>query len=133
MKNKYITAYQRQREMKASEFVESMALAYGIEEITTLRQLKNGTRAFVTPEGIRFQSYESGYVRIHNKCNRIYQINPAYDQEYRVIHFDDRTGGLKITTRTQRARALIYDPVNRLMYITNYYLRNYKYKTKRNG
>ena len=128
MKNTYITTWQMERELKANAFAESIALIHGIEEITTRRQFSNGTRAFVTPEGIRFQSYESGYVRIHNECNRIYQINPTYNQEYRSIHFDDRAGGLKTTIRTQKARALIFDPVNRLMYIVNYYLRNYKYK-----
>ena len=133
MKNTYITTWQMEREIKTNEFIESMALMHGIEEITTRRQFNNGTRAFITKEGIRFQSYESGYVRIHNKCSRIYQINPTYEQEYRVVHFDDKPGGLKITKGTQRARALIFDPVNRLMYITNYYLRNYKYKTKKNG
>ena len=128
MKNKHITTWQMERQLKADEFIESMALIHGIEEVTTRRQFYNGTRAFVTPEGIRFQSYESGYVRIQNESYRIYQINPTYNQEYRSVHFDDKSGSLKINIRTQKARALIFDPVNRLMYILNYYLRNYKYK-----
>ena len=55
---------------------------HSLKEITTKRQLKNGTRMFLCPRtNVKYGSYSSGYVRriypgnIHKEM--MYQLNPV--------------------------------------------------------
>ena len=97
----------------------------GIKDVTTKRQLKNGTQVFELPikqmynnlvaKPLRFATYESGYVRNvseHNSSS--YQINktkkrPA-DNDY---HFESIE------------RILIPKWEERLIYLTKFIIKNY--------
>ena len=70
--------------------------------------------------------FESGYVRRQNgTTDRAYQINPQYKQQTRVVHMD-ASGKIKVKEFTSNARALIHNPLTRMVYMLNYYLKNYK-------
>jgi hypothetical protein len=120
-----MTRYQLEQLKLENQFVTRMLLDHGIIEITTKRQAKNGTRAFRMPTGQILASYKSGYVRRCDRSDRVYQLNPQYQQNQRFVWMKDN-GDLYTKEDTYTARALIYSPIARLKFITNYYLKNFK-------
>ena len=143
-----MTNYQIEQFMLEEQFVKRLLIDYGIREVTTQRQAKNGTREFEFPvpaytkqrlkwfeekrgstwwkdlPRLRIACFKSGYVRKQNGCDRAYQLNPAYEQNYRCVW--QRNGGeLYISKGMARARALIHSPITRLNFMLNYYLKNY--------
>ena len=141
-----MTNYQKEQFLLEEQFVKCLLIDYGIREVTTQRQAKNGTREFEFPvpaytkqrlewykrkkyqfkdlPRLRIACFKSGYVRKQNGCDRAYQLNPAYEQNYRCVW--QRNGGeLYISKGMSRARALIHSPITRLNFMLNYYLKNY--------
>jgi len=143
-----MTNYQKEQFLLEEQFVKRLLIDYGIREVTTQRQAKNGTREFEFPvpaytkqrlkwfeekrgstwwkdlPRLRIACFKSGYVRKQNGCDRAYQLNPAYEQNYRCVW--QRNGGeLYISKGMARARALIHSPITRLNFMLNYYLKNY--------
>ncbi len=144
-----MTEYGKKLLQQENDFVKSMLVDYGIREVTTLRQAKNGTREFEFPvpsfsrqrlkyytkhsnpsckvkdlPRLRIASFKSGYVRKQNGAMRAYQLNPVYEQNYRCVWQRDN-GDLYTSTGVNRARALIHSPIVRLNYILKFYLKNY--------
>ena len=141
-----MTEYGRQLLEKENNFVKNMLVEYGIREVTTAKQAKNGTREFEFPvpcyskqrlkwykrkkyelkdlPRLRIASFKSGYVRKQNGADRAYQINPVYMQNYQCVWQRDN-GDLYVSTGVNRARALIHSPIVRLNYIMKFYLKNY--------
>ena len=141
-----MTNYQKEQFMLEEQFVKRMLIDYGIREVTTQRQAKNGTREFEFPvpaytkerlkwyksknysikdlSRLRIASFKSGYVRKQNGQCRAYQINPTYQQNNRWVWMRDN-GELYTTEHINTARALIYSPIVRLNFILKYYLKNY--------
>lgn len=141
-----MTNYQRQQLELENDFVKSMLVDYGIREVTTAKQAKNGTREFEFPvpcyskprlkwfkrkkydlkdlPRLRIASFKSGYVRKQNGAYTAYQINPVYMQNYQCVWQRDN-GDLYVSNGVNRARALIYSPIVRLNYILKFYLKNY--------
>lgn len=141
-----MTEYGRQLLEKENDFVRTMLVDYGIREVTTDKQAKNGTREFEFPvpcyskprlkwfkkkkydlkdlPRLRIASFKSGYVRKQNGAMRAYQLNPTYEQNYRCV-WQRNNGDLYISTGVNRARALIHSPIVRLNYILQFYLKNY--------
>ena len=141
-----MTNYQIQQLELESEFVKKMLFEYGIREVTTQRQAKNGTREFEFPvpaytkerlkwyrsqnysikdlSRLRIACFKSGYVRKQNGQCRAYQLNPVYEQNYRCVWQRDN-GELYVSSGVNKARALIYSPITRLNFMLNYYLKNY--------
>jgi hypothetical protein len=141
-----MTNYQKEQFMLEEQFVKRMLIDYGIREVTTQRQAKNGTREFEFPvpaytkerlkwyksknysikdlSRLRIASFKSGYVRKQNGQCRAYQINPTYNQNNRWVWMRDN-GELYTTEHINKARALIYSPLVRLNFILKYYLKNY--------
>lgn len=141
-----MTNYQRQQLELENSFVKTMLVDYGIREVTTAKQAKNGTREFEFPvpcyskprlkwfkrkkydlkdlPRLRIASFKSGYVRKQNGADRAYQINPVYMQNYQYVWQRDN-GELYTSTGVSHARALIYSPIVRLNYILKFYLKNY--------
>lgn len=141
-----MTEYGRKLLEKENEFVKGMLVEYGIREVTTPIQAKNGTREFEFPvpaytkerlkwfkrrkydlkdlPRLRIASFKSGYVRKQNGACRAYQINPVYMQNYQCVWQRDN-GELYTSTGVNHARALIYSPIVRLNYILKFYLKNY--------
>ncbi len=141
-----MTEYGRKLLEQENEFVKGMLVEYGIREVTTSRQAKNGTREFEFPvpcytqqrlkwykrkkyeikdlPRLRIASFKSGYVRKQNGACRAYQINPVYMQNYQCVWQRDN-GELYTSTGVNHARALIHSPIVRLNYILKFYLKNY--------
>ena len=115
----------------------------GIEDITTKRQAKNGTRVWKLPiknewdkTYIEVASFKTGYVRNQNSGHSNYQLNKRCESEpqyYEILEWDSkadmnckRTGKYrKFTTRTCK---LIPNEVDRLEYLISYCLKNYYIK-----
>ena len=103
-----------------------------IQEVTTKRQKKNGTREFELPiktewskRKIRVASFASGYVRCQlSDAYCSYQLNKRCESE---PEYYEAGNGLyrKFTTRTCK---LIPDEQDRLEYLISYCLKNYYIK-----
>jgi len=96
----------------------------GIQEVTTKRQKKNGTREFELPikdswtkKKIRVASFASGYVRNQNSASSNYQLNKTkknFEKEW--------SNGYKYYSTE---RILIPNEQDRLEYLISYCLKNY--------
>ena len=141
-----MTNYQLEQFWLEEKFVKRMLTDYGIREVTTKTQAKNGTREFEFPvpcyskqrlewfkrkkynlkelPRLRIASFKSGYVRKQNGAYKPYQINPVYMQNTKSV-WQRNNGELYTSTGVTHARALIYSPLTRLNFILKYYLKNY--------
>ena len=118
-----MTNYQLEQFWLEEKFVKRMLTDYGIKEITTQRQAKNGTRQFKMPTGQEIASYQSGMVRRCDSSDRIWQLNPKYKTKKRWVFLTDN--GLETKEYDTWARAIIYSELARLNFILKYYLKNY--------
>ena len=141
-----MTNYQKEQFMLEEQFVKRLLIDYGIREVTTQRQAKNGTREFEFPvpaytkerlkwyksknynikdlSRLRIACFKSGYVRKQNGQCRAYQLNPTYEQNYRCV-WQRQNGELYTSRGMTKAQALIYSPITRLNFMLKYYLKNY--------
>ena len=141
-----MTEYGRKLLEQENDLVKTMLVYYGIREVTTDKQAKNGTREFEFPvpcyskqrlkwfkrkkydlkdlPRLRIASFKSGYVRKQNGAWTAYQLNPVYMQNYQYVWQRDN-GQLYTSNGVNHARALIVSPIVRLNYILQFYLRNY--------
>ena len=127
--------WQQERQMLEDSYARRLLVEYNIKEITTQRQAKNGTREFEFPcpsrpgwkksERLRLATFKSGYVRKQNGCHSAYQINPQYTQKQQWVSLNS-DGLIEIHKGEGKARALIHNPVTRMVYMLNYYLKNWK-------
>ena len=104
----------------------------GIEDVTSKRQAKNGTRVWKLPikntwkDGklIEIASFKTGYVRNNNSASSNYQLNKRCENEaeyFKLPNGDYR----KFTTR---GCVLIPKEIDRLEYLISYCLKNYYIK-----
>ena len=71
---------------------EKAMLALGCKDVTTDRQIANGTTAYKLPTGQVVSEHKSGYIRRY-MCREdkptgmsfCYQLNPTYDVPYKAI------------------------------------------------
>ena len=141
-----MTRWQQEQFMLEEQFVKRLLIDYGIREVTTQRQAKNGTREFEFPvpcytkerlkwyknknynikdlSRLRIACFKSGYVRKQNGAMRAYQLNPTYEQNYRCV-WQRQNGEIYVSKGINKARALIHSPITRLNFMLNYYLKNY--------
>ena len=108
-------------------FAKSLEIVYNIKEVTTARQRSNGTRSFLMPTGQRIACYKSGYVRKVSPTSRWYQLNKKYLKETRWTVMDNN-GDLRTRRSMCWERELILNPLARMKYMLEFYLRNYKKK-----
>jgi len=132
--------WKQQKQALEDAYVRRLLVDYGIQEVTTQRQAKNGTREFEFPVSarkyyinneycysktkLRLAVYKSGYVRNCNSCSSNYQINRQYKQEQRQMYLID--GKLEVKKYFGMARTKIWSGLARLNYMLEYYLKNYK-------
>jgi len=108
----------------------------GWKDITTNRQIKNGTRIYRLPikqygEYIEVGSFESGYVRRMNGCYTPYQLNKCepnveYYKDYKWCETRDEqyfTG--KYNRYVGKRRIKLNSTRKRLQYLITYCLKNY--------
>ena len=116
--------------------IEKTLQLLDIQEVTTSRQKKNGTRIFKLPikmygKYIKVGSFKSGYVRrlecIGYRSESSYQLNKRCESEpdYYKIDKNGETLYRKFTTRTCK---LIPNEQERLEYLIGYCLKNYYIK-----
>ncbi len=105
----------------------------GIQDVTTKRQKKNGTREFKLPvkdqygNEIHVASFASGYVR-RTKAGGYcpsWQLNKTKKQKRYVEMTDYDTGRPVIRTFKDIVRVLIKDEQERLEYLISFCLKNY--------
>ena len=115
--------------------IEDKLQLLDIQEVTTSRQKKNGTRIFKLPikdlycrdgSAIHVGSFESGYIRRVKSggyCDS-WQLNKRVESEpdYYKVERNGETLYKKFTTKTCE---LILDEVDRLDYLISYCLKNY--------
>jgi len=141
-----MTNYQLEQKYLEADFVYNMLSKYGIKEVTTQRQAKNGTREFEFPvpcytkqrlewfkskkynlndlPRLRIAVFKSGYVRKQNGAYKPYQLNPQYKQNQKWV-WQREDGEIYVQNSIGYARALIWSPITRLNYMLKYYLKNY--------
>ena len=142
------TKYRQEIEALENAYARRLLIEYGIQEVTTQRQAKNGTREFLFPVStyantneyykkwlkskgmtlkdtprLRIACFKSGYVRKQNGTYSPYQLNKTYNQNRRHTYLTK--DGLVTNEYTTKARALIYSQLARLNYMLEYYLKNY--------
>jgi len=110
----------------------------GIEDVTSKRQAKNGTRVWRLPiknnhkptSFIEVASFKTGYVRNQNSGYSNYQLNkrcqnePHYYPEQKYIDGEHRKTGKYLKYET-RGCILIPIEIDRLEYLISYCLKNY--------
>ena len=111
----------------------------GWKDISTRRQMNNGTRIFELPilkygSKIQVGSFQSGYVRRMNGCYTPYQLNKCenYDHFYKEFktHYNKdgdyhQTPTGKYNKHVCRRRILIDNEYDRINYLITYCLKNY--------
>jgi len=104
-----------------------------IQEVTTKKQDKNGTREFKLPVkcqyggAIHVASFASGYVR-RTKAGGYcpsWQLNKTYKEKEYININDHETGRPVIRTFNTIKRKLILDEQDRLEYLISFCLKNY--------
>ena len=139
--------WKQEQEALENAFARRLLIEYGIKEVTTQRQAKNGTREFEFPvparkrwpllttrklrssdKRLRLACFTTGYVRNQNSCYSNYQLNPTYKRKKKWVFLSDN--GTVTKTYTTISRAKIWSGLARLNYMLEFYLRNYKTNTK---
>ena len=117
----------------------------GIEDITTKRQAKNGTRVWKLPiknewngSFIEVASFKTGYVRNQNSGHSNYQLNKRCEGEpeyFPIWEWKDLGDGEETHVKTDKYRKfttrickLIPIEIDRLEYLISYCLKNYYIK-----
>lgn len=114
---------------ESNEIAEQLYSFYGVKEITSKAQFKNGTRMFETPNGEWFGVYQSGMVRriVKNRRGKTiscYQLNKQYKVSNRSTYLgDDKV--LYTLQYTNVSRALIHGEEARMIYLRNFLVKNY--------
>jgi hypothetical protein len=131
--------WRQERQALEDAYARRLLIEYGIQEVTTQRQAKNGTREFEFPvpawhykqngkliasdRRLRLACFKTGYVRNQNSCSSNYQLNKQYKQNVRWTMLD---GDKLYTHKTVMiARERIYSGIARLNYMLEFYKRNY--------
>jgi len=124
--------------LRESKIIEQMELL-GIKDITTNRQVKNGTVIWQLPikmygKYIKVGSFKSGYVRRMNGGYTPYQLNKCepvdhYYKDYKWCETrDERYFTGKYNKFVGKSRVLILNEIDRLEYLISYCLKNYYIK-----
>ena len=139
-----MNVYRQERLALENAYAFRLLLDYNIKEVTTQRQAKNGTREFEFPvscfskqlikynkgkcklpkDRLRMAIFKSGYVRKQNGGWSPYQINKVYKQNMQWMYIKD--GKLYTSKWISQARELIGSQMARMVYMLEFYLKNYK-------
>jgi len=122
--------WKQEREALENAYARALLIEYGIKEVTSQRQAKNGTREFEFPvktkyskKPLRLACFKSGYVRKQNDTYSPYQLNKTYKREYRVMLLID--GKLQVRKSTEISRVKIWSMIAMMNYMLEYYKRNW--------
>ena len=106
---------------------EKAMLALGCKDVTTDRQIANGTTAYKLPTGQVVSEHKSGYVRRYmyredkpTGMSLCYQLNPTYDIPHKSIsrsgqkHETTNKARMRIWSRKARLKALFLYTIKKL-------------------
>tara|TARA_R100000655_G_scaffold17189_1_gene36901 strand:+ start:258 stop:641 length:384 start_codon:yes stop_codon:yes gene_type:complete len=122
--------WRQEKQALEDAYARRLLIEYNIQEVTTQRQAKNGTREFEFPvktkyskKLLRLACFKSGYVRKQNDTYSPYQLNKQYKQEQRQMLLID--GKLQVRTYMAIARVPIWGMLGMMNYMLEYYKRNW--------
>ena len=122
--------WKQEREALENAYARALLIEYGIKEVTSQRQAKNGTREFEFPvktkyskKPLRLACFKSGYVRKQNDTYSPYQLNKTYKRERRQMLLID--GKLQVRKSTEISRVKIWGMIAMMNYMLEFYKRNY--------
>ena len=124
MTNQY--TWRQERQMLEDSYARRLLVEYNIKEVTTQRQAKNGTREFEFPvpcyskqrlEWFKYKKYNL------KDLPRLRLAQYKQNQRYVWLNSDNE---VTVKEFVGNARALIHNPLTRMVYMLNYYLKNYK-------
>jgi len=107
---------------------EKAMLALGCKDVTTDRQIANGTTAYKLPTGQVVSEHKTGYIRRNlykedKTCRGMcYQLNPTYDIPYKAIGQNGKQyestskARMRIWSRKSRLKALFLYTTKKLNY-----------------
>lgn len=118
--------WEQRQQLQVNAYIDKLTTDYAIHEVTTDRQLKNGTRMFEYGNEI-FATYRSGMVRKIIRTQRLklyscYQLNLTRQRETDYMWLEE--DGLTVRTYKGTVRVPIKQELARLVYLENYLIKN---------
>ena len=118
--------WEQRQQLQVNAYIDKLTTDYAIHEVTTDRQLKNGTRMFKYGDEI-FATYRSGMVRKIIRTPRLklyscYQLNLTRQRETDYMWLEE--DGLTVRTYKGTVRVPIKQELARLVYLENYLIKN---------
>ena len=118
--------WEQRQQLQVNAYIDKLTTDYAIHEVTTDRQLKNGTRMFKYGDEI-FATYRSGMVRKIIRTQRLklyscYQLNLTRQRETDYMWLEE--DGLTVRTYKGTVRVPIRQELARLVYLENYLIKN---------
>ena len=118
--------WEQRQQLQVNAYIDKLTTDYAIHEVTTDRQLKNGTRMFKYGDEI-FATYRSGMVRKIIRTQRLkmyscYQLNLTRQRETDYMWLEE--DGLTVRTYKGTVRVPIKQELARLVYLENYLIKN---------
>ena len=113
------------QQLQVNACIDKLTTDYAIHEVTSSRQLKNGTRMFKYGDEL-FGVYKSGMVRKYFKTRwnqySCYQLNLTRQRETDYMWLEE--DGLAVRTYKSTVRVPIRQELARLLYLESYLIKN---------
>ena len=117
--------WKQRQQLQVNAYIDKLTKDYAIHEVTTDRQLKNGTRMFKYGDEL-FATYKSGMVRkvLRTRFSQYscYQINPTRLRPTDYMWLEEE--GLTVRSYISTVRVPIRQELARLVYLENYLIKN---------
>ena len=121
-----MTNWEQQQQLQVNAYIDKLTTDYAIHEVTSSKQLKNGTRVFQYGDEL-FATYKSGMVRKIIRTPRLklyscYQLNLTRQRETDYMWLEE--DGLTVRTYKGTVRVPIRQELARLVYLEKYLIKN---------
>ena len=118
--------WKQRQQLQVNAYIDKLTTDYAIHEVTSSKQLKNGTRVFQYGDEL-FATYKSGMVRKIIRTPRLklyscYQLNLTRQRETDYMWLEE--DGLTVRTYKGTVRVPIRQELARLVYLENYLIKN---------
>ena len=118
--------WEQRQQLQVNAYIDKLTTDYAIHEVTSSKQLKNGTRVFQYGDEL-FATYKSGMVRKIIRTQRLklyscYQLNLTRQRETDYMWLEE--DGLTVRTYKGTVRVPIKQELARLVYLENYLIKN---------
>ncbi len=118
--------WEQRQQLQVNAYIDKLTTDYAIHEVTSSKQLKNGTRVFQYGDEL-FATYKSGMVRKIIRTPRLklyscYQLNLTRQRKTDYMWLEE--DGLTVRTYKGTVRVPIRQELARLVYLENYLIKN---------